>query len=191
MDINYQPVSHTAGSEVDIDSWEELHIDGPAGVAHPVARDSGGSDSSTGSPERPRSRSDPSALMMSSFLSGSSAVFDLDVEQLQVKIRGVLLENTRLRDSIRESSASLRQQCEALLAWRDECQRLREERRQVAVHCQRARDVITQLREENADLREQLAQQQPADASAREPQQAEPPQDLSRRGESPGAVARR
>ncbi|XP_043221488.1 NF-kappa-B essential modulator-like isoform X1 [Amphibalanus amphitrite] len=184
MDMNYQPLSHTSSNGPDIDSWEELQFEGLVGP-QPAARDSAGRGSGPGSPDRPRSRSDPSALMLSSFLSGNSAVLDLDVDQLQTKIRGVLLENTRLRDSIRDSSASLRRQCEALLAWRDECQRLREERRQVAVHCQRARDVITQLREENADLRQQLAQQ-PPDAPGREPQQAEPPQDLCRRGESPG-----
>ena len=201
MDINYQSAPHDAANELDLGSWEELVFDrdglpGSQPTSEPYRPEEGelspaaSDDSALG---RPRSRPDPAASqMMSSFLSGSSAVLDLDVEQLQTKIRGVLLENTRLRDSIRDSSASLRRQCEVLLSWRDENQRLRQERLQVAAHCQRARDVITQLRQENAELRQQLAQRPAelascsAEPPSREPQQTEAPQEVSQRGESPG-----
>ncbi|XP_037079387.1 NF-kappa-B essential modulator-like [Pollicipes pollicipes] len=98
---------------------------------------------------------DINAQMMSSFLSGSSVTIDLDMEALQTKIRNVLAENLKLRDSIRGSSAALRQQCEILLSWRQDNQRLRQERRQVAEHCQRARDIILELRQENAALKQE------------------------------------
>lgn len=108
--------------------------------------------------------------MVSSLLSSGSLECDLDAEALQRQLRRVLLQNLQLRDAVRRSSSSLRQQCHLLAEWRADNDRLRAERRQVAGHCQRARNVVTQLRSQNATLRErqellslQLSQQQQAE----------------------------
>lgn len=84
-------------------------------------------------------------------------VSSLSIDEMQQRLTELLQENVKLKETLKQNNASMKQQFHILATWQEEVMKVHENHKQKFTE---TRELINQLKKENADLKTKLLQWQ-------------------------------
>lgn len=84
-------------------------------------------------------------------------VSSLSIDEMQQRLTELLQENVKLKETLKQNNASMKQQFHILATWQEEVMKVHQNHKQKFVE---TREFINQLKKENADLKTKLLQWQ-------------------------------